>query len=122
MSSRFHIRFKKSNGNLHVRPEGDFDGTSACELFDFLQEQYDGQGSVLIDTTLLRQVHPFGSSTFKSRMKLGRLPMDRLLFKGKNGFELAPKGTRVLKEPKRDTCGCNGNCAQCKCSLQPTHN
>ena len=80
MSSTFHIDFKKNNGNLHVRPEGDFDGTSAWELLNFLYDHYNGQGSVYIDTSRLRQVYPFGCSTFKCRLKLQQLPVGRPFF------------------------------------------
>lgn len=32
MSTNFQIEVKKSNGDLYVRPRGDFDGSSAWEL------------------------------------------------------------------------------------------
>jgi hypothetical protein len=31
MSNNFQVEFKKSNGNLHVHPSGDLDGSSAWD-------------------------------------------------------------------------------------------
>ena len=99
MRKMFHIQFKKNNGNLHVRPEGDFDGASAWELLNFLHDHYSGQGSVYIDTGRLRRVHSFGCSTFKCRLNMKRLPVDRFFFTGEKGFEIAPEGSKVIAAP-----------------------
>ena len=114
MSNNFHVEFEKSDGDLHVRPSGDFDGSSAWELVNLLHEQYDGQGRVYIDTGNLTALNPFGCSTFQCRLNRKHLPFERLHFKGEKGAEIAPKGSNVMKATRNHRC-C-GNCANCTCS------
>ena len=114
MSSNFHVEFEKSDGNLHVRPSGDFDGSSAWELVNLLHEQYDGQGQVYIYTANLTALRPFGCSTFQCRLNRRHLPFERLHFKGDKGAEIAPKGSTVITHSPK--CRCGGDCANCKCN------
>ncbi|WP_319406554.1 hypothetical protein [uncultured Desulfosarcina sp.] len=113
MSSNFQVEFKKNNGNLHVSPSGDFDGSAAWELINLLHEHYDGEGRVYIETTNLRQLCPFGCTTFQCRLNRQQLPVERLFFKGEKGADIAPKGSTVIRSlPKHR---CRGNCANCTC-------
>ena len=120
MSTNFHILVKKSNDELHVNPSGDFDGSSAWELVNLLQEKYDGQGQVIIDTKNLLDICPFGCSTFQYRLNLSRVPADRLSFKGKYGHKIAPRGSRIIFEPVAQGCGCKNACANCHCTRKKT--
>ncbi len=47
MSADFQIESKTGKGNLHLRPRGDFDGSSALELINFISDRYDGRGKGL---------------------------------------------------------------------------
>ena len=116
MRNRFQIDVKTSNGNLYVRPKGDFDGSSACELINVLREHYRGTGRVFIDTKSLRDICSFGCKTFQARLDKRMVPPERLFFKGEKGRQIAPNGCRVLLSPKKPSCGCRGNCSQCSCS------
>ncbi len=116
MSTDFQIEVKKSNGNLHVSPRGVFDGNSAWELVNLLDEQYDGKGRVIIDTHNLRDMCPFGCSTFRCHLNQKKLPSNRIYFKGEKGYEIAPKGSKVFVSTKNHRCQCNGNCVNCPCS------
>lgn len=123
MSGRtFHIEFKTSNGDLHVQPKGDFDGASAWELLNFLHDQYSGQGCVVIDTSHLQQLHPFGCAAFKCALNRRRLPPDRLRFEGAKGVELAPDGSTVIGPPDTTMRLCHDDCANCPCAgdAEPT--
>jgi len=113
MSINFQIQFKKSNGNLHIQPKGDFDGSSAWELINLIHDQYDGKGRVFIDTRNLGVIYPFGCNTFRCRLNLRAMPADRLCFKGEKGFEIAPNGSRVIVNSEKNHCRCNGNCEGC---------
>jgi hypothetical protein len=118
MSTNFQIQFKKSKGNLHIQTKGDFDGSSAWELINLIHDQYDGKGRVFIDTRNLDEIHPFGCNTFQCRLNIEVLPTNRLCFKGKKGFEIAPNGSRIIVNSKNNPCRCNGNCKRCICSAK----
>lgn len=111
MSVNFEIAYRKTNGNLHVSPMGDFDGSSAWELINLLHEQYDGKGRVVIDTNKLRKIFPFGCSTFRCRLNKSKLPANRLYFKGTKGYDIVLEGSKVIEAPEKHQCKCNGNCA-----------
>lgn len=108
MSTKFHVACKRRNGNLHVFTQGDFDGNSAWELVNLLHDQYDGQGEVYIDTHELREMCPFGCSTFQCQLNLRRIPAERLFFEGEKGREIAPKGSRVIVSGREHRCLCSG--------------
>jgi len=116
MSANFQINARKSNGNLHVQPAGDFDGSSAWALVNLLHKKYDGNGRIFINTDKLGEICPFGCTVFQNRIDLNRLPANRLFFKGKNGFKIAPDGSRVIVAPEKCSRQCDGNCANCRCS------
>ena len=116
MSMNFQIKYKRKNGDLHVNPVGDFDGSSAWELIHLLDEKYDGKGWVYIDTGRLRSVCPFGCNTFQCQFYQSRVPAHRLLVKGENGAALAPAGSRVVATSQPQGCTCDGNCAHCHCA------
>jgi len=116
MKHHFHVDVKRRNGNLHIFAQGDFDGNSAWELINVLHDQYDGKGDVIIDTHQLKEMCPFGCSTFQCQLNLRRIPADRLCFEGEKGLEIAPRGSRVIATPSKNQCLCNGNCTHCHCS------
>jgi hypothetical protein len=70
----------------------------------------------------LREMCPFGCSTFKCRLNQSRLPSNRLSFKGEKGYEIAPEECRVFVSSKKHGCQCNGNCANCPCSEKKQQN
>lgn len=115
MSHRFRIDFKESNGNLHIRPKGPLDGSSACALLQFLHDHYGGTGRVFIDTRDLEEILPFGCSTFQSRLNRKWIPADRMYFKGDKGFKLAPDGSRVLVLNENRRQCCDDRCENCTC-------
>lgn len=118
MSANFEVRYRKSNGNLHVRPVGEFDGTSAFQLIDFIERKYKGKGRIFIDTKDLDHVHPFGCGVFKCEWKNRTIPVNCLFIKGKKGFEMAPNGSKVIISAIKSPCGCNGNCQNCHCAAK----
>lgn len=114
MGLNFHIEVEEQSGNLHVRPKGDFDGSSACELINLLDEHHDTKGRVVIDTCQLCQIHPFGCSTFLNRLNDCRLPLNRMVFKGEKAHEIAPEKYLSRVAPKRNRC--DGSCKNCPCT------
>lgn len=116
MNPQFDIQYKKSNGNLHLRPMGELDGSSAWRLIHLIGDIYDGKGRVFIDTQALQEAHPFGCGILKRQLTNGAVPSNRLFFKGPKGFEMAPDGSKVILASRRRGCGCTGDCANCHCS------
>jgi hypothetical protein len=116
MSMNFSLEHRKSKGNLYVRPRGDLDGSSAFELLNLLHEQYEGKGRVFIDTRKIGRIHPFGCCIFQDRLNVGKVPAERICFRGEKGLEIAPRGSRVLVAAEEHRCRCNGNCERCRCS------
>lgn len=116
MSVNFQIEVKKKSGNLHVSPKGDLDGSSAWELINLLHERYNGRGSVVIDTHYLREICPFGCSTFRCGLNQSMLPPNRLSFEGEKGYEIAPEGCKVFVSQAKGRGQCNGDCTNCPCS------
>ena len=100
MSANFKVRVKENNGDLHLNPRGDFDGSSAWELVNLLQEKYDGKGQIIIDTRNLLDICPFGCSTFQYRLRMSRIPADCIWFKGDKGPDIAPRGSKIILNPK----------------------
>ena len=118
MSTNFQIEYTENNGDLYVSPKGDFDGGSAWELINLLDKNYKGKGRVIIDTQYLREICPFGCSTFQCRLSQIKLPSSRLSFKGEKGYSIAPRGSRVFVSAEKRECRCEGNCANCPCSKE----
>ena len=116
MSTNFQVNVKKRNGNLHIQTRGDFDGSSACRLINLLHQKYNGSGRVYIDTHGLRDICPFGCSTFQCRLNQRRMPANKLTFMGKNGTDIAPEGSHVIVTDEKHKCDCSGDCANCPCS------
>ena len=91
MAANFRIGLHQNSENLHLRLDGDFDGSSAYELLNILEEHCRFASRAFIHTNGLRHIHPFGSSVF--RRNLGGLKVCKHLFfefTGKHAEELAP--------------------------------
>jgi anti-anti-sigma regulatory factor len=91
MASNFRISIHRNSNRLELNLAGDFDGTSACELLNILSEKCDGVDRVLVNTSRLRSIYPFGLDTFQNN--LYRLKEKRicLIFTGKNAMRIAPE-------------------------------
>lgn len=119
MSADFQMKFRHNNDNLHVKMLGVFDGNSAHELLNLFQHEYRGAGRVFVDTAGLREVLPFGTQVFQTRLCQTPVPASQLFFKGEKGFSIAPEGSKVLLVPDRKKKnGCCGACAHCTCHGQ----
>lgn len=78
---------------MHLKLTGDFDGSSACQLLEFLNTRANGVYSIVIHTSLLKNIYPFGRNIF--RQNLGNLDGNshrpQILFTGENASLLAPQ-------------------------------
>ena len=91
MASNFKITSYRTSGNLHIKLMGDFDGSSAWQLMNLLKKSSNGFHRVIIHTSCLNNIYPFGLHTF--HQNLGDLKGDHthLLFTGINASQISPK-------------------------------
>ena len=76
MPAKFQLSSCLTKNILHLQLLGEFDGSAACELIKRIEEDSSGASKILVDTTELRVVHPFGRTVFKNRIG----PLSRRLF------------------------------------------
>jgi hypothetical protein len=91
MASNFRISVRPSNSDVEVRLIGDFDGTSACELLNFLRDNCNGGVRVFINTRGLKEIYPFGVDTFQNNLYLLKELKLHLSFTGRNASRIAPE-------------------------------
>jgi anti-anti-sigma regulatory factor len=68
MASNFHIFRHRTKDTLYLKLEGDFDGSSALELINTLEENGVGFRQILIDTNELKTIYPFGRKVFQKNL------------------------------------------------------
>jgi anti-anti-sigma regulatory factor len=92
MAINFRITAHQNPDNLHLKLNGDFDGSSAQELMEALEKRGRFSSRAFIHTNGLRLVDPSGLSVFHANLKT--LKQGRrcrpLLFTGDHACELAP--------------------------------
>jgi hypothetical protein len=91
MAINFKITLHQNPDNLHLRLDGDFDASSACELLNILEKSCPLVSRVFIHTSGLRHIHPFGSTFFQSHFS-DLKACKKLLFEftGNHAQEIAP--------------------------------
>jgi hypothetical protein len=89
MAVNFKMVSQRNGGGRYIRLTGDFDGSSACELINALEE-YSGSGSVVVDTCGLLSIHPFGRGVFQKYCAGRKLPTN-VTFTGKFGSTIRPQ-------------------------------
>jgi hypothetical protein len=96
MRNEYHIGYRHSAGNLHIKLDGNFSGSCAWELLKTIRWQYGGSGRIFVDTASLNVILPDGAALFKAHIGQKKLPKDWLYFKGRKGLKIAPDGSRVI--------------------------
>jgi hypothetical protein len=90
VASNFRIVTHRSSDSLHVKLMGDFDGSSAWQLLNFIKSSLGGVERVIVHTSCLRTIHPFGQNTFRQNLPDLNIPCAKILFTGENAEGLAP--------------------------------
>jgi hypothetical protein len=96
MAANFWISAHRNSDSLNIELIGDFDGTSACELLNVLEENCDGIAKVFINTSGLKDVYPFGRDTFRNNLYLLKDRQFRLVFTGENATRIAPERNKFF--------------------------
>ena len=86
MANNFKFLTDNVSNGIQVKLYGDFDGSSACEIINFLQTCKSFPNQISIDTNNIGILHPFGLKVFK--MNLGTLDVKRknISITGKHRF------------------------------------
>ena len=84
MSQKFELSSCRTNDILHLKLLGEFDGSSACELVKKIKEDGSGASQIIVDTTEVRRVHPFGRIVLQNRLGQVSRRLIGLTFKGKH--------------------------------------
>jgi anti-anti-sigma regulatory factor len=90
MASNFQIYSYKTKDSLHLRLNGDFDGSSAYELINTLNEAGTGFWEIYIDTNGLKTIHPFGRDVFEKNLSNLNNKLSNLIFIGGNRHKISP--------------------------------
>lgn len=85
MSANFRIFRHQTRDSLHLKLDGDFDGSSAHELINTLIEYGTDYYQIFIDTNDLKSIHPFGRDIFQKNLRLFNKKFTNLIFIGENG-------------------------------------
>ena len=67
MASNFQILTHETRDSLHLKLFGDFDGTSAYELYNTLTEHNSGFNQIFVDINNLKTIYPFGRDLFEKK-------------------------------------------------------
>ncbi|MBW1680188.1 MAG: anti-sigma factor antagonist [Deltaproteobacteria bacterium] len=90
MAANFRISTRKDADGIHLRLQGDFDGSSAYELLNVLKSRCRGISRVFIHTGRLRSVHPFGLGVFGSNLDFLKNRAVRVVYCGRHAAEISP--------------------------------
>ncbi|MBW2576060.1 MAG: hypothetical protein JRC89_11315 [Deltaproteobacteria bacterium] len=88
MAANFQILSYKTRDSLHLKLNGDFDGTSAYELINTIKDNGTNFYQIFIDTSNLRTIYAFGRNVLQKNF--GDLEkLSNLIFIGENERYLA---------------------------------
>jgi hypothetical protein len=92
MACNFRVLVHRNGDNLHLRLEGDFDGSSAQQLLCMIGDNESNVKKVFIHTNGLKEIHPFGKAVFQKNLSEFMRQQPDLVFTGDKGAEIAPSG------------------------------
>jgi len=84
MANNFRIAMHRNGCNLQLNLVGDFDGSSAFELYNVLKENIDNTKRVFINIEHLKKIYPFGLRVFNRKFLKLRDQRARIDFIGEN--------------------------------------
>ena len=97
MGNRFTIEHRLDKDRLHLMPKGDLDGSTAWQIINLIRDMDDGRQQIVIHTSGLKKIHPFGCRVLRWHMRWAVVNLKRVVFDGHCGEALAPSGCRVAR-------------------------
>lgn len=88
MASNFKIIIHQNEDDLYLNLIGDFDGSSAWELFNSLKEHSCGISRIFINTRYLNLIYPFGKRILQKNLCDFVGKYVRVIFTGEKAAEL----------------------------------
>jgi hypothetical protein len=83
MAGNFNINVSQTSDSVCLKLSGEFDGSSACELLNLLNDgKLSANSKILVDTELLKRIHPFGLKILHSRLQKKKMKEIPLVFTG----------------------------------------
>ena len=83
MANNFNINVSQTGESVCLKLSGEFDGSSACELLNLLNDgKLSANSKILVDTDLLKRIHPFGLEILHSRLQERKMKEVPLFFTG----------------------------------------
>ena len=86
MANNFKFLSNSARDKIQLKLYGDFDGSSACELINFLKNYKSGSNQISIDTNNLNTLHPFGIDVFKRNLSNLDINKKKITITGKHRF------------------------------------
>jgi hypothetical protein len=91
MATNFRILIDQNGIDLHLKLSGDFDGSSAHQVLNVLEQYCGNCARIFIHTNYLKRIIPFGRGVFLSNLHFLKGEPVHLIFTGKNASQLAPQ-------------------------------
>ena len=88
MANNFKFLSNSIRERIRLKLYGDFDGSSACELINFLKNYRSGSTQISIDTNGLNTLHPFGMDVFRRNLSTLDIKKNNIAITGKHRFSL----------------------------------
>lgn len=108
------INWEERNGNLHLKPEGEFCVEVAQELASTMSSSYRGQGNIFIHTRLITGVAPRSREMFNNMVRSLNLPRRRIFLMGELGKDIChDEGRVIISKPRKPGRRCGGKCGGC---------
>lgn len=90
MASNFKIFRHQNSSNLHLKLFGDFDGSSAFELLNTINDFNRDNGKIFIHTQGLNCVDSFGKYVFQNN--ISNLKKPHVIFTGEHAADMEING------------------------------
>ena len=85
MASNFRISRYHEGANLHLKVTGDFDGSSAKELLNVLEDSHIHESRVIVHMDGLKDIDPFGRWIFQEELSRINISPINVVFEGEKG-------------------------------------
>jgi anti-anti-sigma regulatory factor len=102
MASNFKIITDKCKDTLRLKLSGDLDGSSACEVLNYIHSYYPDKKKILIYGTAINRIHPFGLHVLQQGLKGCDRDKLEIVLQEAHGHQR-----------ENESCQCNGRCKNC---------